>query len=133
MTVASPEVVLDGPATVTASVTNGGAGPVRVVLGAFTPPGGEGPATGGRAQPSWATIERPLREVGAGATEQYTVSLAAPGAAAGTYSLKLIAYPSADAPEEHADRGQVLRVVVPATEPPAPPRRPWWPWALAGL
>lgn len=135
VSLASPEVVLDGPATVTASVTNDGPVPERVVLDAFASsgPAGAGAAGGGAGDPGWVTVERPLREVAAGATEQYAVALAAPGAAAGTYQLKLIAYPAAAAPEEYADRGQVLRVVVPAADAPPPPRRRWWPWVLGAV
>lgn len=137
VTVSSPEVVLDGDTgAVTASVTNGGATTERVVLQAF-PAGASGSEAAGPADAGWATVERPLREIGAGATEQYAVTLAAPSAQTGTYRLKLVAHPAAAAPEEYADRGQVLRVVVPATQEapaqPPPSRRRWWPWLLGAV
>jgi hypothetical protein len=131
VTVASGEVpVVDRAATVTASVTNAGPGPERVVLRAFRP-AAAGAAPPG--EPDWATVDRPLRDVAPGATEQYVVALAVPSAVpAGTYELKLVAHPADAAPEEYAERGPVLRVAVPAEPPPPARRRPWWAWAVAG-
>jgi hypothetical protein len=132
VTVASDQVPLvGGRSSVTASVTNGGTSPERVVLGAFRPvtvPGG--PPAG---DPGWAGVDRALRDVAPGATEQFVVAVTVPPTVpAGTYELKLIAHPADAAPEEYADRGRVLRLVVPPPPPTPRPRRPWWIWAIAG-
>lgn len=118
----------DGRATLTASVTNSATVPARIVLGAFGP-AGAATAAGGTA---WTDIERPLREIGPGATEQYTITFA-PGTevGAGTYPVRFIAYSADQAPEEHADQAKQVDVVVPATTTPVKPPFVWWPWAVA--
>lgn len=132
VTVAARSVELvGGRATVTVSVTNAAAGPQRIVLRAYgvVPAATPGPGPGASAVPpvdpaSWTTIERPLREIPAGGTEQYAVSIASVAAPPGEHPVKLVAYPAERAPEEYADQGQVVRVVVPAGPPP-PTRRRW--------
>lgn len=117
----------DGTATLTASVTNSAAVPARIVLGAFGPAGATEP--GGTA---WTTIEVPLREVGPGATEQFTITFApAASVAAGTYPVRFIAYSADQAPEEHADQARQVDVVVPAQAVATPKPFVWWPWAVA--
>ena len=126
---ASTVTAADGAATLTASVTNSAAVPARIVLGAFGPAGAPANAAG----TAWTKIDRPLREVAPGATEQYTITFA-PGAdvAAGSYPVRFIAYSADQAPEEHADQARQVDVVVPAkpVTPPAP-KFVWWPWAVA--
>lgn len=131
VSLASTQVTLaNGRASLTASVTNAASSVERVVLGVYATPGSStAPPSGAPAvnPVSWTTVERPLREIGPGATEQYVVSFETTGAPAGTYGLKAIAYPADRAPEEYADRGQTLQVIVPAVAPaPAPPKKPWW-------
>ncbi|MCC6496458.1 MAG: hypothetical protein IT193_09385 [Propionibacteriaceae bacterium] len=129
---ASTVTTADGRATLTASVTNSAPVPARIVLGAFGPAGQAGPgsATGG---PAWTTIDRPLREIAAGATEQYTITFAPPAeAGAGNYPVRFIAYSADQAPEEHADQARQVDVVVPAKPViPVKPKFVWWPWAVA--
>ena len=133
VSVAAPQVtVAEGTGAVTVSVTNAGAAPERVVLAVFRPAVvGASPA----ADPAWASVERPLRDVGPGATVQYVVTFAPPpGTPAATYEAKLVAHPADDAPEEYAERGPVLRLVVPATPPPPPPPPSrWWLWVVAAV
>lgn len=125
-------VLVAGRAGVTASVTNGAAHTQRLVLRAYA--GGDAAAAGVE---QWVSVERPVREVAAGATEQYAVSVQAPAAAAGEYEVRLVAHPSDAAPEEYAHRGQVLRLeAAEAPPPPAPaPSSPfgWWTWVLAAV
>ncbi len=129
------QVVLNqGRAVTTATVTNTAAVPARIVLGAFAP---AGPA-GSPAPPdalAWTTVDRPLRELGPGVTEQYTVTFApAAEVAPGTYSARFIAYSADGAPEENSDQARQLDVVVPAVPAtPAPgPGIPWWVYVVAG-
>lgn len=118
----------DGTATLTASVTNSADVPARIVLGAFGAPGATGP--GGTA---WTTIDQPLREIGPGATEQFTITFApAASITAGTYPVRFIAYSADQAPEEHADQARQVDVVVPVQAVAAPKPFVWWPWAVAG-
>lgn len=117
-----------GPAILTASVTNSATVPARIVLGAFGPVS----ATTTPTATAWTTIDKPLREIPAGATEQYTVTFAPPaGTAAGSYPVRFIAYSADQAPEEHADQAKQVDVVIPAAPPIPPPPKPWWPWAVA--
>ena len=111
--------IVDGRAVLTASVTNGATVGARIVLGAF------GASGGGPSAAAWASIDRPLRDVAAGATEQYAVAFAPPPAtAAGSYPVRFIAY--------SADQARQVDVVVPATPVAAPTtKKPWWPWAAA--
>lgn len=129
LTLTTSSVALgQGPATLTASVTNGAPVPAKVVLGAFDPAGAS--ATGAAA---WTSIDRPVREIAAGATEQFAVTFAAPaGVAAGSHPVRFIAYSADQAPEENADQARQVDVVVPdAPVPVPPPKKPWWPWAVA--
>jgi hypothetical protein len=115
------------PLSVTAAVTNSAAVPARIVLGAFAP---SETVPGARA---WAQIERPLRMVAPGTTEQYTVTITPPpGTAAGQYGVRFIAYDADRPPEEYSDQAQSLDVVVPASGAnPAAPGVPWWVWVVA--
>jgi YVTN family beta-propeller protein len=133
VTLAAPQVsVVGGTGAVTVSVTNVGPAPERVVLGVVRPGTSAGAPP---ADPAWAHVERALRELGPGATEQYVVSFATPaGTPAGTYEAKLVAHPADDAPEEYADRGQVLRLALAPTPPPTPPRPSrWWLWVVLAV
>jgi hypothetical protein len=162
MTLSSADVTLSaGRGSLTASVTNASATPERVVLGAFTAgsalpsaaaqasasapasvpasaPAGPAPANPDAevaTKPTWTTIDRPLRTIGAGATEQYEVSFDTTGADPGTYQVKLLPYSADEAPEDYADLGVVVRLVVPAEKvvPPPPKRFPWWIAVLAAV
>jgi hypothetical protein len=119
------------PASLTASVTNSATVPTRVVLGAYPPlPDPSAPASAA----AWTVVERPLRDVGAGATEQYTVTLAPPpDTAAGDYVVRLIAYDADRAPEEYSDQAQQVQVTVPAGRATPRPGIPWWIYAVAGV
>ncbi|MDQ6739414.1 MAG: Ig-like domain-containing protein [Actinomycetota bacterium] len=122
MTLSSPDVKLvNGKASLTASVSNGSAAPQRVVLGAF--PGSAGTAA---QSATWTTIGRPLRTIPAVSIEQYLVEFDTTGAAPGTYPVKLIAYSADEAPEEYSDQGHVISLVV-DPQPVVPPKKfPWW-------
>jgi hypothetical protein len=125
MTLSSAEVTLaDGKGTVTASVNNASAAAERVVLGAFPANGAQSDTP---AASTWATIDRPLRTIAPGATEQYEVSFNTVGAKPGSYPVKLIPYSADEAPEDYADLGHVVQLAVPepkAAEPKKP--FPWW-------
>ena len=124
---ATSVVVSGGPASITASVTNAASVPARVVLGAFPSPEG----TAGAAP--WTSIDRPLRDVAAGATEQYTVTIAPPpGAAAGDHVVRLIAYDADRAPEEYSDQARSVQVRVPEEPKVVVSGTPWWVYAIAG-
>lgn len=127
-----------GPVTLTATVTNSATVPARIVLGAFAAAGGatpapRGPQPGPAADPlAWTSIDRPLRTVPPGSTEQYTVSFAPPpGTAAGQYVVRFIAYDADRPPEEFSDQAQHVELVVPARPATPPPGIPWWVWAAA--
>ena len=123
--------VADRPGTLTASVTNSATVPVRVVLGAFDPPPGTDAPQPARA---WTAVDRPLREIAAGATEQYTVSFAPPPTtAAGQYTVRLIAYDADRPPEEYGDQAQEVRVTVGREPAPAPSGIAWWIYLIAGI
>lgn len=121
--------------TVTASVTNSAAVPARVVLGAYPPLAGTVAATGPAATGAagWTSVERPLRELAGGATEQYTVTITPPAdAAAGDHVVRLIAYDADRPPEEYSDQAQQVRVALaPAPAPAA--GIPWWVYAVAAV
>ncbi len=129
----------EGGTTLTASVTNSATVPTRVVLGAFAGSSGAGQdaaPTVGRAAAdplAWVTIDHPLRTIGPGATEQYTVGFAPPQQApAGQYAVRLIAYDADRPPEEYSDQAQHVELVVPA-RPAAPATGlPWWVYLAAG-
>ena len=131
LTAAQVSATRGGPTTVTASVTNSATVPARVVLGAYPPPPGSAtPPTG--AAP-WTSIERPLRELAPGATEQYTVTITPTAdAPAGDHLVRLIAYDADRAPEEYSDQAQQLRVTVAEAAVVKPAGTPWWIYAVAG-
>lgn len=131
ISLAASEVTLEGGrGSLTASVTNRSATSERVVLAVYPVQAAEAPAD----PRAWATVLQPLREIGAGATEQYVVSFDAAALPAGSHQLKVVAYPADRAPEEYSDRGQVVTVVAPASPvPAAEPKRRWWLWVLAAV
>lgn len=121
-----------GRAVVTASVTNSGTTPQRIVLAAFAPPGA--PSGGTTPNPvAWTTVDRPLREIAAGATEQFTVTIAPPsGAPTGRFPLRFIAYSADSAPEENADQARQLEVTIaPGATVPVAKKPQWWIYAVA--
>ncbi|MDQ7993027.1 MAG: hypothetical protein REI45_10160, partial [Propionicimonas sp.] len=118
------------PASLTASVTNSATVPARVVLGAYPPLAGPSAPAGAAA---WTGVDRPLRDIGAGATEQYTVTIAPPPTAtAGDYVVRLIAYDADRAPEEYSDQAREVQVTVPAGREEKKPGMPWWIYVVAG-
>ncbi len=140
VTVSSDHVVLaQGSGSVTVSVTNVAPQSERIVLGAFGASAAAAPVPAPAGAPPvdpvrWTTIDRPLREIGPGATEQYVVSFAAADAPAGTYQVKLIAYSADRAPEEYSDQGRQIRLEVPGRETPvATSGKPWWIVALVAV
>jgi beta-lactam-binding protein with PASTA domain len=140
LTVTTPLVTLDGGrVSVTVSVTNVGDAPQRIVLGAYGAtsqplPGSETGLAADRIAAA-TMIERPLREIAPGATEEYVATITRDGATTGTYGLTFIAYPADRAPEEYGDEAQVVQVVVPAAgeAPPRSARRWWFVGLVAGL
>lgn len=137
--VSSRLVTLEGErASVAVSVTNAAARPQRVVLGTYESPHetAGAAAAGAAAQLAAAqlaaatTIERPVRELPPGATEQYVATIHRDGAATGEYGLTFIAHPVDRAPEEYGDHAQVVQVVVPVDGTAPPPTRRWWLLAL---
>jgi hypothetical protein len=125
--------VTQGPAEVTASVTNSATVPARIVLGAFPPLGGSAGQPQANAV-AWTTVDEPLREIAAGATEQYKISIAPPaGTAAGRFPVRFIAYSADGAPEENADQARQLDAVIAApVAPVVVAKKPrWWIYAVA--
>lgn len=126
MTLSSPDVGLkDGKGSLAASVTNAGTDKEPVVLGAFPVQSATPPA------PTYTTIDKPLRVIPAGATEQYVVAFDTTAAPAGTHQVKLIAYSADEAPEDYADQAQVVTLVVPAAQEEPKWRFPWL-WVVIG-
>lgn len=123
--------------TITASVTNASIVPARVVLSGYPPlPASPPPAsvTPPSSAAPWTIIDRPLREIAAGATETYTIIITPPpDAAAGEHVVRLIAYDADRAPEEYSDQAQQVRVTVPGQAIPATARPKWWIYLIAGL
>ncbi len=114
------------PLTLVASVTNSASVPARIVLGAF------GSAEGQPGAREWTAIERPVREVAAGATEQYTITITPPAEApAGEHPVRFIAYDSDRPPEEYSDQARQVKVVVPARPATPAATTPWWIWVAA--
>jgi hypothetical protein len=131
LTVTEVAAARGAPSTLTASVTNAATVPARVVLAAFGPQAGAGPAAGAAA---WTVVDRPLRQLAPGATEQYTVTVTPPAdAPAGDHVVRLIAYDADRPPEEYSDQAQQVRVTVPAAPVVTRPRVPWWIYAVAGV
>lgn len=123
MTLSSPDVKLvNGRASLTASVSNGTPEPQRVVLGAFPVSSGTQPAS----TSTWTTVEQPLRTIAPDATEQYVANFDTTAAPPGTYLVKLIAYSADEAPEEYSDQGSTVQLVVTPPPPPPPGKFPWW-------
>lgn len=122
LTLSSPAVhLVNGTASLAISVTNSATTPQRIVLGAF--------ADGANPEgPSFTKIDRSLRTLGAGSTEQYVANFdtgKAPGP--GDYGVKFIAYSADGAPEDYADQGQVVTLTVPAPAAAVAAKKfPWW-------
>ncbi|UZX04934.1 PASTA domain-containing protein [Arthrobacter sp. CDRTa11] len=126
MTLSSPGVELkDGKGSLAASVTNAGAEKEPVVLGAFSAQAASPPGA------TYASIDKPLRVIPAGATEQYVVNFDTTGASAGNHQVKLIAYSADEAPEDYADQAHVVTLVVPAAEEERKKKFPWL-WVVIG-
>jgi hypothetical protein len=107
----------------------GTAAPATAGAGAAPPAGTGVPATAGAAaSPTWTTIDRPLRTIAPGATEQYEVRFDTSGAVPGSYPVKLLPYSADEAPEDYADLARIVTLVVPAPETPVVPKKkfPWW-------
>lgn len=136
MTLGSPDVALvGGRGSLTVSVTNVSAASQRIVLGAFPTTVGNSEASTGEGTPSptpIATVDRPLRTVEAGATEQYTVAFDVSQSASGEYPVRLVGYSADRAPEEYADQAHTVTLTVPAAPEPAKKAFPWWIVILAG-
>lgn len=133
LTLTTTTVTVEGaaPLTLTASVTNSATVPARIVLAAFAPTSGVDGTTPASAK-GWATIERPLREVTPGATEQYTITLTVPGdAAVGEHVVRFIAYDNDRPPEEYGDQARQVQVIVPTRTAAVAPGTPWWIWVAA--
>ena len=128
----SQVTVNQGRAATTATVTNKGTTAESVVLGAFPALAGSA-GTAISSAVGWTTVERPQREVQAGATEQFTVTFEPPaGVAAGTYPVRFLAYSAYGAPEESADQARQVDVVLPVATPvPPAPQPKWWIYAVA--
>jgi hypothetical protein len=127
LSVSSNDVQLkEGQGSITASVTNGGPAPERVVLAAFPADGGEPP------QKTYTDLPDTPRTIGPGQTEQYTVAFDTAGAPAGRRSVKLIAYSADEAPEDYADQAQVVTFVVPEAAQPGKKRSLLWLWISLG-
>lgn len=133
VTVASPQVVLtSGLGTVAVTVTNAQPLKDRIVLSSLT----AAHSTALPAPPTCATVERPQREIAAGATEQYAVAVDATPLTEGTYALRMAAYSADKAPEDFSDANCMVTFVVEPPPPPPPPGRKvkwWWIVAAAGL
>lgn len=128
MTLSSTTVELtQGKGTITASVTNASAASERVVLGAF-PAGAPNSLPGSTG----ASIANPLRTIEPGATVQYEVQFNTAGATPGRYGVKLIPYSADEAPEDYAELGFVVQVVVPEVAPVVARKFPWWIVAIVG-
>ncbi|TDW30885.1 IPT/TIG domain-containing protein [Cryobacterium psychrophilum] len=128
MTLSSSTVELtQGKGTITASVTNASAASDRVVLGAF--PAGEPNSLAGS---TGAQIADPLRTIEPGATVQYEVRFNTAGGMPGTYGVKLIPYSADEAPEDYAELGFVVQIVVPEVVPVVTRKFPWWILAIVG-
>jgi len=148
VTLSSSTVVLDGEiGKLTASVTNTGTVPDRVVLGVFppveagvagvqptspttqpSPPAGSStsaPATTANSAAPWTQVERPLREIASGATEQFVVTFDGKTVTPGVYEARFIAYSSTRAPEEFSDQASTVTITKKGT-----PTRPTTPRGL---
>jgi len=156
VTLSSADVALTaGTGSITVSVTNTGLTTDRVVLGVYPPleasAGGAVPADAVSATPAppspstgassavqsataWTKIERPLREIAAGATEQFVATFDGKDAAPGVYRARFIAYSATRAPEEFSDQaGSVTITTHGAPVQPAATGRPWWLLVAGGV
>lgn len=127
VSMARTSLTLDhGRGSLTASVTNRGTTTRRVILAVVPAPGHQPVGSATEVDPrAWATVRRPLGEIGPGATQQYVVDFDAPPGPAGTYALRVIAHPADRAPDEHRDPGRTFRVAVPpSAAPPSPADEP---------
>jgi hypothetical protein len=146
VTLSSAEVALAADAgSVTVSVTNTGVSSDRVVLGVYPPldaPTGDSvpadatatPADVAQSAAAWTTIERPLREIAAGATEQFVATFDAKDAGPGLYKARFIAYSATRAPEEFSDQAGIVTITKQAAPAePAAKGRPWWILVAVGV
>lgn len=150
MTLSSTHIELEkGKGAISASVTNASTEPQQLILTAFDvagPPAQDGGGTGasgssgapagaGPGPTSWVTVENPHRTVSPGKTEQFTVAFDGTGRAAGSYTVKLIAYSADENPEDNRGESATVTVVVNDAPPPPPPKPkiPWWVFAVAAV
>lgn len=131
VTLSSADVALTaGAGRITVSVTNTGLTTDRVVLGVYPPL----EASAGGAVTAWTKIERPLREIAAGATEQFVATFDGKDAAPGVYRARFIAYSATRAPEEFSDQaGSVTITTHGAPVQPPATGRPWWLLVAGGV
>ena len=125
-TLSSPTVSLvGGKGSLALSVTNASAEAQRVVLGAYpvAPAGGV----------TYATIDRALRTIAAGGTEQYVVTFDTTGAPAGAHQTRFIAYSADGAPEDYADQAKIVTLEVPAESQPATKEKKRIPWLIIAI
>jgi hypothetical protein len=130
------------------SVTNTGVSNDRVVLGVYPPldaPAGAAVSGDAAATPApstgavlsaagWTKIERPLREIAAGATEQFVATFDAKDAGPGLYKARFIAYSATRAPEEFSDQAGIVSITKQAAPAePAAKGRPWWILVAVGV
>ena len=81
-----------------------------------------------------ATVDRPLRTISPGATEQFEVDFDTTGLEPGTYSVKLIPYSADEAPEDYAVLGHTVTLAVTAPAKVAKKKGfPWWLVILAAV
>ena len=121
VTVSTAQVRVGGPepATLTVSVTDTGGRGGRVVLGAY--------GAAELVRVPWASVEREVRDLAPGATEQFAVTFEADRVPPGSTVVRFVASPSSGAPDGYAE--QAATVTVSAPEPqvaPARAGRPWW-------
>src|SRR5262245_10389489 len=138
ITVPRTEVVVDAVArTGQFSVDVKNAQPIvdRVVLDidSVTPTPGPTSPTPPPAATTWFAVERHLRPIPSGGSEQFLVTATLPAATApGSYLMRPVAYSADHPPDDTRVTGPVMTLVLPA--PPAPAPVPWWkrwwPWWL---
>jgi hypothetical protein len=92
-------------------------------------------ATGATAaDPAWFAVDRHLRPIPAGGSEQFLVTVTVPATVSpGAYSLRPAAYSADHPPDVTKVDGPLMTVVVPETQKRQPWWRRWWPWWLVAI